>query len=347
MDDLLGTVDLFYRNGRVQEAINLQATAAERDPAKNVGLARLGRMVGNVKLAERASKQAEQYLRKKINESPLDAKPRIELAVLYVDLNRIDEAHALLFDGLDGAERTPELARSQSELYILKYLRSVSVNGSEAKIELGLLDKAFRLDPTNPRVGEEVAGLAAAGVQGASEELVASLKGFLAGGTATTTTHALLSETYIAKGDLAQAIPHLEQVKEREPDYAKGLNNLAYCLAVAQPDRMDEALQHSERAVSLSKGNNADFFDTYAMILDLAGRRVQAITAIERAIEISVAQGRDAPPIRDRAAEIYRNAGNEEMAQLQEAKSKQLAAQIEAARAAASASQTAPEVEVP
>jgi tetratricopeptide (TPR) repeat protein len=256
----------------------------------------------------------------------------MELATLYVDLNRIDEAEGLLFDGLEGAERPPEFARAQSEFYVLKYLRSVRVNGSEAKIELGLLDRALRLDPTNPRVAEEVAGLAAAGVQGAGEDLIASLKEFLASGTATTGTHALLAETYIAKGELAQAIPHLEQVVARVPTSGNYLNNLAYCLAVAQPERLADAVQYSERAIAASQKSNAEFYDTYAMILDLAGQQTQAITAIELAIERQLT----APQLRDRAAEIYRKAGNEEMAQLHEAKSESLRAEIEKAKAAAS-----------
>ncbi len=309
---LTRAASLFAEQNRINEAIQFQTLAADRDPAMNSQLARLAIAAGNVKLAERARRTGERYFLQELESDPQNIGFRIKLADIYRETNKIDQAAKWLFEGLEGVEPTPELRRAQSQYFILKFQRSVKVRGTEARIELGFLDKAMRLDPSNPNVAEQVAGLAAAGVQGASDDLIDALRKFLAEGKATIGTHRLLAQIYATRGDLKKAMGHYEQIVVRLPTSADAQNNLAYCLAVEFPSRLDEALKHSEMAIKLNssqRDRNPDYFDTYSMILDKLGRDTEAIASIETAIEL-------APKRVDfhvRAADLYKKTGNEEM----------------------------------
>ncbi|HBE70320.1 MAG TPA: hypothetical protein DDW52_19400 [Planctomycetaceae bacterium] len=316
------TVQAFVNEGRLMEALALQDKAAERDPAKNIGLAKLARKVENVKLAERASRTAEEYLVEKIEAEPEIPQHRIQLAELYLFLNKLDQAQQTLFDDVD-FEPTPEFRRAQSQFFLFMFQRSYSTQGGKREIKVGLLDNAMRLDPTNPKVGEEIAKLAKVGLLQPNDAFRAQLNKFLVDGTATDATHGLLAETYLIQQDLKSAIPHLRQVVQRQPDAAGALNNLAFCLAEMEPDKIDEALYFAQRAIQVANARGVqepEFFETYSMVLDKAGETDKAITAIETAITINKTN----PAYHEVASRLYRKIGNDTLADAQAAKAEML-----------------------
>ncbi|MCA9130673.1 MAG: tetratricopeptide repeat protein [Planctomycetales bacterium] len=308
------------------KALNFLALAAEREPIQNLALAQLAGALGNVKLQERASKSAEEFLTESLKEDPKNVNHRILLAEYYAQQKELDRAEAILFEQVTGMERTPSLARAQSQLYREKFLQSVKIQDGKTSLQIGLLDRAMRLDPTNENIPEVVANLARNGVRSDDsqfEGLVTMLRSFLAEGKATTTTHMLLGESYLLRQNWAKAIEHLEQVVIRLPNQARHLNNLAYAIAEHDAGRLEEALGYSQRSVNaaaLQGEPNPDFLDTLSMILGRLGRTSEAIAAIESAIE----KNSENPDYHQRAAELYRASDSVEMAQIHENKLAQL-----------------------
>lgn len=329
---------LAERERLLMEALALQDKAAERDPAKNIGVAKLAQVVGNVKLAERASRTAEEYLREKQETEPEEPKHRIQLAELYMFLGKVDQAQETLFAEVS-FEPTPEYRRAQSQFFLNMFRRSYSTKNGKGEIKVGLLDNAMRIDPTNPLVGEEIAKLAKVGLLQPGDAFLEQLNKFLVEGTATVATHGLLAETHLIKQDLKSAIPHLRQVVQRQPDAAGSLNNLAYCIAEVEPEKIDEALFFAQRAIQVANERNikeAEFFETFSMVLEKAGRTDEAITAIETAINISKAN----PEFHEVAARLYRKLGNDTLADAQAARAKELREQATEEDASKPASQS-------
>lgn len=326
MEMLRRTVQLYIEEGKKEIALSFQATAADRDPAENVGLARLAEAVENPKLAERARRKAEEYLLEKLDEDSQDLTSRLQLATLYMDLGKTSQAEKALFDGVE-VEVTPKFTRARSQFYIAKFVKSFQRRGEQATIEIGLLDSAMKLDPTNPSIAEHVARLASIGGVQLNKELEDKLREMIATGQATTATHSVLAKAFLSRGKLKDAIPHLEQTVRRMPSQPEYLNNLAYCLAKAAPERIDEAIRRAEQAVQAAKRipelkpiTRAEFMDTLSMALEAAGREVEAITAIENAIEL---QGGN-PLYHESAARLYRKQSNEAMAKIHDRLVKQL-----------------------
>ncbi|QDV24104.1 tetratricopeptide repeat protein [Aureliella helgolandensis] len=316
---LLIAAKLFADLGRGNEALSFMATAAERDPSQNVNLARLASALGNPRVAEQAGKTAEEHLRQVLQDDPKDAVARLTLAQFLAEQKRLDEAERLLFPQNLEFEVTPDIQRAQSEVYRLKFRMSVvGTSDGKSQAQIGYLDRAMRLDPTNPRVPEEIAQLAGSGGSKVNNEMVAMLRTFLAEGKATVATHAWLAETFLKREDYEQAIPHLEQVVIRLPTQPQSLNNLAYSLAASpSADRLEEALDYAQRCVisaAAAKTPRAEYYDTMGIILTRLERNQKAITAFENAIEI-------APTVVDyhrRAAELYRRENNPQMAKSHE-----------------------------
>lgn len=329
MQTLQKTVQLYANEGNIKAALNFQATAADRDPAKNIGLARLAVRDENPKLAERARRKAEEHLLGKLEDDSQDLESRLQLATLYMDLGKFSDVQKSLFDGVQ-IELTPEFTRARSQFYISKYERSFQQNGTQSTIEIGLLDVAMKLDPTNPSVAEHVARLASIGGVELSKELEDKLREMLATGQATAATHSVLAEAFLSRGRLKDAIPHLDQAVARMGSHPQLLNNLAYCLAKVDPDRIDDAIMSAKRAVQSAKlvpdieqADRAEFVETLSLALEVAGKDVEAVTAIENAIELQP----NNPLYHESAARLYRKASNDAMASIHERLAKKLTKQ--------------------
>ncbi|GAB5406028.1 MAG: hypothetical protein Aurels2KO_42590 [Aureliella sp.] len=290
ISSLVEAAEVYANSGKLMQAANFQSIAAERDPAMNVELARLARAMENPKLAERASRTAEEHLTAKVEEDPSDLRARSQLARLYIGLNKFANAEAALFSGVTG-DITPRFKREQSDFLIVKFQRSVKLRNGKVDFSIGVLEQALKVDPTNPNVANEVARMVRMANATPTDELLDSLRSMLASGQATSTTHSLLAATYLDRGDMKSAIKHLEQVKMLAPKQTQNLNNLAFCLSEVYPERIDEAIELSNRAIELAKDEPktpliqmAEYYDTNALVLSKADKIAGAVSAIESAI---------------------------------------------------------------
>jgi tetratricopeptide (TPR) repeat protein len=309
---LLAGSELNFRMGDPAEGLALLASSAERYPEDYFLLAKMAYLSNEQRLFEQAWPRAEQYFRSILEEQPNDEAARLKLSETYTMAGNFSAAKDVLRE-VSEQGRTPDIVRALSQVYLIQYRQSQSQSGNKMTVDMSLLNGAMSIDPTNPLVAEEIAKLARLQGPNPTAEMVEHLKARLAEGTATAATHACLGEMRLLRRELDQAIPHLEQVVNRLPNAVDSLNNLAYCLAELHPQRYEEALQYSQRAVEQSKRQpNADYYDTMAHVLSKLGRHKEAVTAIETAIEMD----RRRPDFHERAASEYKKLGDASMAEV-------------------------------
>ncbi|RMF38816.1 MAG: tetratricopeptide repeat protein [Planctomycetota bacterium] len=292
----------------LETAVKYLEQAAETNPDAALELARRAAAIEDRLTVEQAIPKAERHYRDRLADNPRDARARVRLAETLVLDKRLEEAEEVLQQGL-AIEKTPELARGLSELYRIRFHATLR---NPQGADLRLLEMAMRYDPTNPKIYEETAALIRLGGQ-PSEALQEQLEQMLVQGLATGVTHLLLSESYLLRQDYEAAIPHLEQVITRLPQATAALNNLAWVLAELHPERLDEALDLSRRAIAASRYNpNPDYYDTLGLIHTKMGNLKEAVAAYETAIELD----RQRSDFHQKLAEIYKQLGNDRLAEL-------------------------------
>ncbi len=331
---LLAASELNTGMGRLPAATQLAALSAQRYPADNFVVAKLAAASGDQLLYQQTRSKAQQHFEAELARQSGNDTARLHLADLYVMPAQIemidDEANQAeladeLLKNLDRAEklltqlpeeqRSPAIRLGLSNIYIKRFEMSLESIDDRVTVNFQLLETALRIDPTNPRIAEAVANLVRLQGPRPSDELIKHLLERLATGTATSTTHALLAEIYLVRQDLAKATPHLEQVVQTNPNAAQYLNNLAFCLAELHPQRREEALQLALRAVQLSlAAPNPDYYDTLSHVYATLERHVEAVTAIETALQLAP----NRPDFHLRAAAEYRLLDNPSLASVHE-----------------------------
>lgn len=307
---LLAASDLNVMVGNLPAAIQLLTIAAERHAGDNFALAQLAQHMKNEHLFDEARGKAEKVLKAELSADAKDTSARLRLAQLYAMDDELDRAEQVLQE-VPEQDRPPEVQRMLSNIYLTRYDRSLVVEGGEVSVNFQFLDTALRTDPTNPLIAQAVAKLVRMQGPRPSEELIAHLLERLAAGSATAATHAYLGELYLVRHEFAKAIPHLEQVVKRLPNAPEYLNNLAFCLAELHPERCEEGLGLSLRAIELSKQKpRSDYYDTLSYVLSRLDRHLEAVTAIESAIELDP----NRHEYHTRAAAEYRHLHNESLA---------------------------------
>lgn len=293
-----------------QKSLNLLRRAAEVEPKLNLEVSKRARFIGNQIALDEANEKAVKVFQERLQEDPSDDVSRLGLAELMLGNGDVQGAEALLQKQYE-KDPNDKLARGLSEIYRFRFHQSIQTDNGVYARNAQLLDIALRYDPSNPMVVQDIAKLAR--MKGpASKEMIDKLNLFLAEGQATTLTHAWLAEAYLLREDFKKALPHLEQVVTREPNGAKYLNNLAYVLMELHPERIEEALAYSQRAVLISKTSqpNADYYDTLGSIYSKLERSTEAIAAFENAVELDKTR----IDFRERLAAEYRRQGNEDTA---------------------------------
>lgn len=307
---LLAASDLNVMLGKLPEAIQLMKLSAERFPEDTFALAQLAQHTKDQGLFDEARARAEKLLTEELAEDADNQDARLRLAQLHALSGELDEADELLRQ-VPEDKRSPEVNRMLSNLYLARYDASLSVDDGQASVNFQYLDNALRIDPSNPLIAQAVAKLVRMQGPRPSDELVSHLLERLAKGSATAITHAYIAELYLTRPDFAKAIPHLELVIRRLPTATQYLNNLAYCLAELHPERCEEALVYSLRAIELSKSQPvSDYFDTLSYVFSRLGRHSEAVTAIETAVELDPNRA----DFHARAAAEYRQLNMESLA---------------------------------
>lgn len=298
---------------QIGPALALLERASEKDSRLAVPLADMARRHGRDQSMNRATGRVKEEIRAKMERNEETIEDLASLANIFLMEDEPERALQVIEIGLKKEPDNASMKTLLSNAYLSQYISSAKFESGQFQVNLDLLDAALKASPANPAVGREVARLMAAG-QDAPPELKAALQEQLKDGSATAVTHLLLAVGLLTKDNLTEAIPHLRIANRQLPGSPLAMNNLALALARTDKSNMQEALELSGAAVSISR-SNPEYLDTQGEIRALAGDTLGAVESFEAAIGLD----RDRRDTREKLVKVYRELGMEEMAKIQEA----------------------------
>lgn len=351
-------VSLLIQSKRTQEAEVVLRDYAPLYPELNVQLASLAKQTGHTGVqyqdALTAGRQSFEGKRKAGELVPKDWVHAVQIEMLDGALER---ALVLARAGFESDMQNPSLRRLYSDVLLAKH-RSLDTNldslsqassaqtesPSEVSVdadgpveppaevptslpELRYLEAACKVDSSNPALVPEVAKAVALG-QRLTPRLKAALERSLADGTASGVTHLMLANNKLMGESPESSLPHLRLALRQMPHSPIVMNNLAYALMKYEPDKLDEALQLMERALSIPGGSvqeRAAMLDTLGEIRLTQGETLAAIAVFEQAIELDGSK----LGTRQHLVEAYQRAGMPELAAAQQQRITDLSSQKE------------------
>jgi tetratricopeptide (TPR) repeat protein len=279
---LIGLASLLAGQGKSQDAVDVLKQAVSLQPELIVELASLYRSIDHEDFQETA-KNAEAFFLKRIDIPSEKEVDRMSVAEVRVLLGQLDQAEAILLEGLErgiGGERTK---RQLSEVQFRIYLASIKkLDNGEFSADLALLEKAAATDSSNPNISAGVARLIALKIK-PTAELLNTLKQQIKSGTTSVAAHLSLGEGYFGTGRIEEAQEHWELALQGDPNSVVGLNNLALSLSQLQPPNLQRALELASRAHAIAP-QNPSVLDTFGEILLIADRPKEAVNKLELAI---------------------------------------------------------------
>lgn len=314
--------------GKPVEALEVMGRAAKKDPGLQSAYSIMARNFNMPKLADEASARAREQLQAAIARPDAKLQPFIQLAMLELTEENYQAALKTTREGRRRVDKdNKELMQLGSEALRLMYRKSIRKTDKGIECNLGLLDLAMKEYPANQKLTTEIALLEDMGVQ-ASAELKSLMEQQLANGQATALAHLILANQEIKAGRLAEAIPHLELTVKAAPDNTTALNNLALAIALTDSSRVKQSEELISRALTAdarSPVRNPELYDSQGQILLIAGRPLDAVDSLEKAIGIDPTRIGS----RELIVKAYREAGLEDMAGQQE----KMVAKLKAERA--------------
>lgn len=353
-------VALLNQTGRVQEALTVLQDYAPRYPELNVQLASLSKQAGHTGVryqqALSASRQSFEAKREAGELVPQDWILAVQLELLD---GVLDRALVLARTGFESDVNNPELRRLFSDVLLAKHhslnidigaididvastpqtdSSSGDAKGTEDPAEaqagspttlpdLRYLDAAGKVDSSNPALVPEIAKAVMLG-QRLSAQLEEVLERSLVDGTAPGIAHLILANKKLTGETPEAALPHLRLALRQMPNSPVVMNNLAYAVMKYEPDKLDEAQQLMERALSIPSGSaqeRASMLDTLGEIRLTRGETLAAIEVFEQAIELDGGK----MVTRKHLVEAYQQAGMPELAKAQQQRISELSSRKE------------------
>jgi tetratricopeptide (TPR) repeat protein len=293
------------------EAINVLQRAAAIEPALLLQLSKVYKSQDQkIQARDAANTAAARFSERLGGRDELDT-DRIMVASAHLENGMFDEAIKVLQEGFRIRADRPRLRRALSDVYRMMFRAQVVKADNGYKANLGLLNMALTIDPTNPAVGEEIMWLQNLGVT-VNESMIELLRVQLAQGSISPVTHLLLGNAYFNQKSMKKAVTHWELALKNDPDMVLALNNLSVANSQLEAPQFDQAIQLIDRAIELSDGA-PEFLDSKGEILFRAGKYIESIAAYEKALQ-------KAPMrlgTREKLIESYRKAGMTEMVDAQ------------------------------
>lgn len=331
--------------GKHADALEVMSRAAKKDPGLQSAYAIMARKFNMPKIADEVSMKARKELKEAISKPDAKMPLYIQLASLELTEENYQAALQVTREGLNRLDKNNEqLKYLGSEALRLMYRKSIRKTSKGVEFNLGLLDLAMKEFPANQNLTTEIALLEDMGVE-ASGELKALMEQQLANGQATALAHLILANQEIKAGRMADAIKHLELTVNAAPTHPVALNNLALALALTDSAQVKRSEELIGRALAVD-GRNAELYDSQGQIRLIAGRPLDAVESLEKAIGINP----NRTGTRELIIKAYREAGLEDLAVQQEKSLEKLKADLakeEADRAQAKLNESKPKAAEP
>lgn len=316
--------ELLFKRDMTNDAIAVAQEAAKRDRSYNLLLMRYYSKLGNSEGVKTAGYEVDAFFRPRLNTSLETVSDRLTLVEASFLLNKPETALSIVEEGLAKAtgDDRKSLARALSDIKVKLFLESkVQQEDGSFQADLSLLDQAADADPDNPVVSLEVAKMLQNKIK-PTRKLLMALKRQIDTGVTTSETHRILAIGYHLSGNTEEAIRNFEYAIEKSKIDPDSRNNLAILLARQTNPDLPRAIKLIEEALALVP-NNPSYLDTYGQILIAAGRTVEAIPKLERALAVGVdvddfAKLQVHVNTRKRLLTAYRELGMTELADAQE-----------------------------
>ena len=317
---------LEFQDGNVDAAISALEPAVRYCPELKLMLARLYEIQGDRRRASSIAESGVNIFRRRVEKEPDSVANRIQCARLLTFQGSFDRAVLVLQEGAARvhAEAVGELSRERRDDFnasidqLRLELADVLIawhDGIRRKAphdypgRLRVLQLAVNTVPTDGRVLERLALLAAEGRHGATEAREA-LADALASGTAPATVHLLLSMEAQHRHDRDAEERHLRLALALNPRLAAAANNLAWLLAHDERPDLHSALALVQQAAEVVP-DHPEIRATRGVIYRKLGRTEDAIVDLESAL----AKLGDRADIHDELAGLYETLGDGELAE--------------------------------
>lgn len=324
IDTLIVLSDLYWQRNDRNRSLQVLQVAAGRDSRLYTLLFERAAMTDDSRLQTRAKQLALAQLRDVLIKQPRNDQARVQMAqILSTSDDGLPIAEKLLAQGLElGPNKY--LTRGLSEVYRLAFLRKF-LRSNRTSVELDLLDIAIRIDPTNPLIAEQIEDVMGPTLL-ETPELESAMQRILSQGNANVATHAIMAQYYLRHHRSKEAILHLEQVYQAVPGAIRFVQQLTELYL--KTDRLDDAMKVASLTVEVLEETDMLGEKYSAKLLDLLGdaflglgRLDEAISTYQKCLKLSEKR----VETKRRLATAYRQAGNQEAADLQEIEADKLA----------------------
>lgn len=293
------------------KALSRMEDAALQQPRLWINAALLARRTKRPNLAERHLESAENAARLQLEADPHEWQAHGLLIEALIVQNEMEPAEAALQEALRVADG-PEIRKIASNFFLLRFDQSLTADRSSP--DFSLLAKAARMSRTNPAVFDRMIRLFRDVKNDKQREgLKRSLLNLISRGEETAFAHFALSTMYWLDADQRKSMFHIKQAHQQAPEMLAVANNLAWMLA----NGPEQDLERAERLIMQvleQQPDNRHFLDTWASVLEAQQRWEEALSVLEPLLA-RVPAG-EQPAVRERLANIYRELGQEEMAEI-------------------------------
>ena len=324
IDTLIALSDLYWQRNDRNRSLQVLQVAAGRDSRLYTLLFERAAMTDDSRLQTRAKQLALAQLRDVLIKQPRNDQARVQMAqLLSTSDDGLPIAEKLLAQGL-ALGPNKYLTRGLSEVYRIAFLRKF-LKSNRTSVELDLLDIAIRVDPTNPLIAEQIEDVMGPSLL-ETPDLESAMQRILTQGNANVATHATIAQYYLRHQRIEEAILHLEQVYQAVPGAIRFVQQLTELYL--KIDRLDDALKVASLTVEVLEETEMLGEKYSAELLDLlgdsylrSGRVDDAISTYQKCLKLS----ENRIETKRRLATAYRQAGNQEAADLQESEADKLA----------------------
>lgn len=309
----------YYRaTGQLEPCIRAFEGAARINPEHYFSAADLCLVNRDRDGSDKLMKLARDEFRRRLAQSPLDTKARIQFAQALARLEQFDEAEQTLRSGLQLESEDANLTKSLASLELLRFERANQLQ-QPLDARLSHLIKAFDLVRDPSIVFDRMVRLYRdANGDDDKRRIRAFFDEQLRENDATPLGHFALSVIAVVEGDSEEAIQQLERTLELDPDQPLVKNNLAWLLAARESPSLDRAMELASSAVETAP-QIATYRDTLGTVLLKRGSVAEAVTELERALPGMPPN--DRYKVHRKLAQAYQTLGNEVLAERHRSKS--------------------------
>ncbi len=312
----------YFRLGWWREAEENLRLAVGSMPDLYLMFAKVSAFQGNRDQAALYGRRAESHYRRLLAENPLDHRIRMTLADALAFLEQFEQAIIVLQQGVL-LQEVPEMHEALAKIYLLWAETVGDETTATRRRQLQLLEEGLQHNPQELGFFQQILRLLNREGE-TSEKMRTFLANNLARGEARLLSHLALGTHEAERGRIEQAVLHLQQAHELNPQLYAVANNLAWVFSEAKPPQIDRALALINTALEIHP-DMPEMLDTRGNILVKKGDYRAALRDLEAALPSLRGNRRT----HEALAECYRNLGSAELAEQHAAIARRLATDLE------------------